>query len=171
MSNALTYWTSFVVQCVRTNECLVKDWKLRIRLWWCQLCHRWSHGGCRNGHRLRPTWHRDTPWFFMMTPSNGNIFRVTNPLCWEFTGYRWYPPTKASDAELWCFFYLHLNKRLSKQSWDWWFETPSFSLWRHCNVWSICAESYIYIYIHIYDYISDRSTRGISQNTDLLWIH
>ena len=26
-----------------------------------------------------------------------------------------------------------LNKRLSKQSWDWWFETPSCSLWRHCN--------------------------------------
>ena len=26
-----------------------------------------------------------------------------------------------------------LNKRLSKQSWDWWFETPSCPLWRHCN--------------------------------------
>ena len=28
---------------------------------------------------------------------------------------------------------LRLNKRLSKQSWGWWFETPSCSLWRHCN--------------------------------------
>ena len=26
-----------------------------------------------------------------------------------------------------------LNKRLSKQSWGWWFETPSRSLWRHCK--------------------------------------
>ena len=26
-----------------------------------------------------------------------------------------------------------LNKRLSKQSWGWWFEAPSRSLWRHCN--------------------------------------
>ena len=26
-----------------------------------------------------------------------------------------------------------LNKRLSKQSWGWWFETPTRSLWRHCN--------------------------------------
>ena len=26
-----------------------------------------------------------------------------------------------------------LNKRLNKQSWGWWFETPSRSLWRHCN--------------------------------------
>ena len=31
------------------------------------------------------------------------------------------------------FFDLHLNKRLSKQSRRWWFETPSRSLWRHCN--------------------------------------
>ena len=30
-----------------------------------------------------------------------------------------------------------LNKRLSKQSWDWWFETPSRSLWRYCNVLAI----------------------------------
>ena len=38
-----------------------------------------------------------------MTLSNGNIFRVTGPLCGEFTGDRWIPRTKASDAELWCF--------------------------------------------------------------------
>ena len=31
------------------------------------------------------------------------------------------------------FFDLRLNKRLSKQPWGWWFETPSFPLWRHCN--------------------------------------
>ena len=39
----------------------------------------------------------------MMTSSNGNIFRVTDHLCGEFTGPRWIPRTKASDAELWCF--------------------------------------------------------------------
>ena len=39
----------------------------------------------------------------MMTSSNGNIFRVTGHLCWEFTGPRWIPRTKARDAELWCF--------------------------------------------------------------------
>ena len=31
------------------------------------------------------------------------FFRVTGPLCREFTGHRWFPLTKASDAELWCF--------------------------------------------------------------------
>ena len=39
----------------------------------------------------------------MMTSSHGNIFRVTGPLYGEFTGPRWIPRTKASDAELWCF--------------------------------------------------------------------
>ena len=34
--------------------------------------------------------------------SNGNIFRVTGHLCGEFTGPRWIPHTKTSDAELWC---------------------------------------------------------------------
>ena len=35
---------------------------------------------------------------YMMTSSNGNIFRVTGHLCGEFTGHRWIP-----DAKLWCF--------------------------------------------------------------------
>ena len=72
-------------------------------------------------------------WFYMMTSSNGNIFRVTGPLCGEFTGHRWIPHTKASNAGLWCFLDLRLNKQLSKQSRGWWYETPSRPLWRHCN--------------------------------------
>ena len=31
------------------------------------------------------------------------------------------------------FFDLRLNKRLSKQSWDWWFDTLLCPLWRHSN--------------------------------------
>ena len=78
---------------------------------------------------------------FMMTSSNGNIFRVTGHLCGEFTGRRWIPHKKASDAERWCFFHLCPNKRLSKQSWGWWFETPSHPLWRHCNDYMIFFDS------------------------------
>ena len=37
----------------------------------------------------------------MMTSSNGSIFRVTGPLCGEFTFHRWIPHTKASGSELW----------------------------------------------------------------------
>ena len=33
-----------------------------------------------------------------------------------------------------CTKHICLNKRLIKQSWGWWFETPLRPLWRHCNV-------------------------------------
>ena len=45
----------------------------------------------------------------MMTSSNGNIFRVTGPLCGEFTSHRRIPLTKASESELWCSFDVCLN--------------------------------------------------------------
>ena len=70
---------------------------------------------------------------FMMTSSNGNIFRVTGHLGGEFTGHRWIPLTKASGAELWCFPWSAHVQRLCKQSRRRWFETPSRSLWHHCN--------------------------------------
>ena len=70
-------------------------------------------------------------YLFMMTSSNGNIFRVAGPLCGEFTGHRSQrPATRNFDI----FFDLRLDERLSKHSWGWWFETPSHSLWRHCNM-------------------------------------
>ena len=43
----------------------------------------------------------------------------------------------AQMASNFFFFDLRLNKQLSKQSWGWWFETPSRPLWRHCNAISI----------------------------------
>ena len=51
------------------------------------------------------------------------------PRYWSFVRGIQRPVTRGFDV----FFDLHLNKRLSKQSWSWWFETPSRSLWRHCN--------------------------------------
>ena len=50
-----------------------------------------------------------------------------SPVYGEFPAQR--PVTRSFDD----FFDLRLNKRLSKQSWCWWFETPSSLLWRHCN--------------------------------------
>ena len=51
--------------------------------------------------------------YIMMTSSNGKIFRVTGPLCGEFTGLRWIPLTNASDAELWSASWINgwVNKR------------------------------------------------------------
>ena len=52
----------------------------------------------------------------MMTSSNGNIFRVTGPLCGEFTGPGEFPAQRPVTRSVGVFFDLHLNKRLSKQS-------------------------------------------------------
>ena len=79
---------------------------------------------------------------FMTTSSNGNIFRVTGPLCGEFTGPVEFPTQRPVTRSFDVFFVLSLNKRLSKQLWGWWFETLSSSLWRHCNVeWKLAAIS------------------------------
>ena len=68
----------------------------------------WGGGGGGGGVIPHPCWFRNMQanircWFYMMSSSNGNAFRVTGHLCREFTGPRWIPLTKASDAELWCF--------------------------------------------------------------------
>ena len=58
-----------------------------------------------------------------------------SPATGEFPSQR---PVKWSYA---VFFDLCLNKRLSKQSWGWWFETRSRSLWPHSNVWRECLNT------------------------------
>ena len=68
-------------------------------------------------------------WHGMMTSSNGNIFRVTGPLCGEFTGPGEFPTQRPVTRNFDVFFDL----RLSKQPWGWWFETLSWSLWRQCK--------------------------------------
>ena len=50
-----------------------------------------------------------------------------SPASGEFPAQR--PVMRSFDV----FFDLCLNKRLRKQSWGWWFKTPSRQLWRHCN--------------------------------------
>ena len=54
-----------------------------------------------------------------------------SPVPDEFPAQR--PVTRSFDV----FFDLHPNKQLSKQWWGCWFETPSWSLWRHRN--GICG--------------------------------
>ena len=51
-----------------------------------------------------------------------------SPVTGEFAAEK--PVTRSFDV----LFDLRLNKRLSKQSLGWWFETLSRPLWRHCNI-------------------------------------
>ena len=69
----------------------------------------------------------------VMSP-NWNIF----PRYWNFVRGSHRSPVNSPHKGQWrgaLMFSLifALNKRLSKQPWGWWFETPSCSLWRHCN--------------------------------------
>ena len=104
----------------------------------------------------------------MMTSSNGNIFRVTGHLCGEFTGHRWIPLTKASDAEFDVFFDLRRNKRLSKQSWGWWFETLSRPIWRPSNgkLFYTC----LYVWFHIYHTIDTYGTEWLFSSFYQHWL-
>ena len=54
-----------------------------------------------------------------------------SPVPGEFPAQR--PVTRSFDA----FFDLRLNKRLSKQSGGWWFETLPRPLWRHSNEYTL----------------------------------
>ena len=79
-------------------------------------------------------------WQCMMTSSNGNIFRVTGPLCGEFTGLRWIPPqrsvTWSFDVSLIC---AWLNGWVNtREAGDLRLSRP---LWRHCNV---CLNQWLY---------------------------
>ena len=75
------------------------------------------------------------PWFLSWWRHQMETFSAllvicegNSPVPGEFPTQR--PVTRSCDI----FFEMRLNKRLSKQSGGWWFETLSRPWWRHCNV-------------------------------------
>ena len=90
---------------------------------------------CRHPFISYDSYRVSMTFVWMMTSSNGNIFHVTGHLCGEFTGPGEFPTQRPVTRSFDVFFDLRLNKRLSEQPWGWWFETPSWSLWRQCNGW------------------------------------
>ena len=87
------------------------------------------------GHLYKNPWwrHHMEIFFALLALCAGN-----SPVTGEFPTQR--PVTRRFDV----FFHLCLNKQSSKQSWGWWFKTPSRSLWRHCN-----AVEMIFVYVEI----------------------
>ena len=85
-----------------------------------------GHGKCSN------SWwrHQIETFSALLAICAGN-----SPVTGEFPAQR--PVTRSFDV----FFDLRSNKRLSKQSWGWWFETQSCPLWRHCNVNTLLGHS------------------------------
>ena len=76
-------------------------------------------------HFVTPWWRHQMETFSALLAFCAGNSSVTG----EFPAQR--PVTRGFDV----FFDLRLNKWLRKQSWGWWFETPSHPLWRHCNAW------------------------------------
>ena len=78
----------------------------------------------QTGKLLLTTWwrHQMETFSVLLAICAGN-----SPDTGEFPAQR--PVTRCFGV----FFDLRLNNRSSKQPWGWWFETPSCSLWRHCN--------------------------------------
>ena len=76
------------------------------------------------------------------------------PHYWPFVrGIHWSPVNtlhkkKQVTQDCDVLFDLRLNKPLRKQSWDWWFEMPSCSLWHHCNVFDMSWKFLIKDYSH-----------------------
>ena len=77
-----------------------------------------------------PMYHQLSRWRHQMETFSALLALCAGktPVPGDFPKQR--PVTRSLDV----FFDLRPNKRFSKQSWGWWFETLSCSLWRHCNV-------------------------------------
>ena len=103
---------------IEAYQCFNKATNFSLRGVWktSRVCHQCiTHDVCWVSHDDVIEWKHFTPnWPFVR-----GIHR--------FPTQR--PVTRSFDI----FFDLRLNKRLSKQPWGWWFETPSWSLWRQCN--------------------------------------
>ena len=107
------------------HETMVSAVCLSISLWtWFALCRKliWFGAG--------PYYSYPSPWWRHQMETFSALLALcagNSPVTGEFPAQR--PVAQSFDV----FFDLRLNKRLSKQWWGWWFETPWGSLWRHCN--------------------------------------
>ena len=104
------------------NKVACTEWMIDLLydddIWHCPwLLHKIDLEKLRSDIKWPNTW-----WRHQM-----ETFSALLAIC-EFPSQR--PVTRSFDV----FFDLRLNKRLSKRSWGWWFETLSHPLWRHCNV-------------------------------------
>ena len=73
--------------------------------------------------------HHDT----MMTSLNGNIFRVTGPLCGEFTDPGEVPAQRPVTRSFDAAFHLRLNKRLSNYIYIYISNRDAGDMRRHCG--------------------------------------
>ena len=109
-------------------------WKIYLHFWYLVVI---SPNNSQYAPVAHPWWcHQMGTFSELLEVCAGNLlvtgeFPSQGPMMWSFD----------------IFLGLCLNKGLSKQSWGWWFEMPSSSLWCHCNeiTWIAMAETNIII--------------------------
>ena len=101
------------------------------------ILNRLSNGANEMYFCMQSGFQRNDKTVFMMTSSNGNIFRVTGPLWGEFTGHLLIPLTKASDGGFDVFLDLCLNKRSNKPT------RHDVTVMTFCNCWYTRRSSHV----------------------------
>ena len=115
-----TYWSTLV----RVMACCLTAPSHYPNQRWLISELRWkSHEGNSRWYLSHPWWRHQMETFSALLTICAGI----SPVPGEFPTQR--PVTRSFHV----FFDLRLNKRLSKQSGCWWFETLSCSVWRHRN--------------------------------------
>ena len=100
---------------------------LITHLWWNE---EWTH---------YPNFHANVTIHTRMSIWHDDVIKWKHfPRKWPFVRGIHRSPVNSPHKGQWrgalmFFFYLRLNKRLRKQSWGWWFETPSRPSWHHRN--------------------------------------
>ena len=89
----------------------------------------------------------------------GTFYALLAICVWNLPVLGEFPTQKPVTRSLDVFFDLRLNKRLSKHTWGWWFETLPRPLWRHNNVKHINNSNNDSI-----DHKRNTPSRGQSQN-------
>ena len=116
---------------------------IRIMLWsmtW-RLVITWvSFQTIDNRRRMAFAWESETGYLFLV---HDDVIKWKYfPRYWPFARGIHRLPVNSPHKGQWRgalrFLWFALNKRLSKQWRGWWFETPSRSLWHHCNANARC---------------------------------
>ena len=130
----------------KSNVCstvrLTKKHQIRVNVLLVRAIHRWPVDS--NTENVSIRWRHDVSICSILNAFScsfkNSLTTWMGPICQceYYALWNWWigefpakkPVTRSSDV----FFDLRLNKRLSNQSWGWWFETLSPPLWRHRSV-------------------------------------
>ena len=112
----------------RRDECREDALFMVVCIWWRGIIHQ----GCPLQGTIHGGWASGSPKY-------DDVIKWKHfPRYWPFVGRNppvtgGFPPHRPVTRSFYVCFELRFNKRFGKRSRRRWFDTPSHSLWRHCN--------------------------------------